>query len=400
MSCHLIDLGSAPLGDLLAAELTRPYDEAVEAEKSEGAKKTGPLKRGRYADNLLRSLFRLLKHHDPATRAKAAEELLDRVRRVKAFWRAIRSKYPDAMPTLAPGAIDEYSGFALSTVKELYAKSPWRVEDVKKMLIEATAKPWNDMAHIKIHEAFYAPKEHVDLDSFKVPVLRALAEHAEDASMREAAANLLRVREEAEGPKAAKRKRDAAEPEIRDVKKRQPLPFGYTESLQDLEKTMYDPADRDAAARAKAEIIRRELLFCAILCITDGGYNEIWNKLSLYCGFVRFSSAATEVREESMRTIAGFAFEEEHGEVFCTALATVLSDLLKVPDKVTLEDLIEKPLREVCGLSTTRGPVLIDREEYRKQIAMNHANVNEIIGSALKAELRRIDPDGDWVAEQ
>ena len=101
-----------------------------------------------------------------------------------------------------------------------------------------------------------------------------------------------------------------------------------------------------------------------------------------------------------MRRIAGFAFDEEHGEVFCTALATVLRDLLKVPDTVTLKDLMEKPLREVCGLSTTRGPVLIHREEYREQIAKNHANVNAIIGSALKAELRRIDPDGDWVVEQ
>ncbi len=101
-----------------------------------------------------------------------------------------------------------------------------------------------------------------------------------------------------------------------------------------------------------------------------------------------------------MRTIARFAFSEEHGEVFCTALAAVLRDLLKVPDTVTLNELIEKPLREVCGLSTKRGPVLVDREEYQSQIAKNHANVNAIIGSALKAELRRIDPNGDWVAEQ
>lgn len=206
-----------------AAELMGPYDEAVKAaepeavEKSEGAKKTVPVKRGRYADSLPRSLFRLLKHHDPATRAKAAEEILDRVRRVKEFLLAIKSEFPNTELTFAPGAIDQYSGFALSTVEKLF-DNKWRVKPVQEMLIKATGRPWNGMDHITIHEAFYAPKENMDVRSFKVRVLRALAAHASDDATRKDAADLLRVREEAasavkaveaEESKALKRKRDA-----------------------------------------------------------------------------------------------------------------------------------------------------------------------------------------------
>jgi hypothetical protein len=242
-----------------AAELMMPYDEAVKAvesaesvEKSEGAKKTVPVKLGRYADFLPRSLFRLLKHHDPATQAKAAEELLHRVRRVKEFLLAIKAAYPNTKLTFAPGAIDQYSGFALSTVEELF-DNKWRVKPVQEMLIKATGRSWNGMDDITIHQAFYAPNEHMDLRSFKVPVLRALAAHAEDASMRKAAADLLRLGEEAakaaraEESKPVKRTRDAdlesEEAEVREVreaKKRQPLPFGYAESLKELEKTMCD----------------------------------------------------------------------------------------------------------------------------------------------------------------
>jgi hypothetical protein len=54
----------------------------------------------------------------------------------------------------------------------------------------------------------------------------------------------------------------------------------------------------------------------------------------------------------------------------------------------------------VCGLSTSRGPVLIGREAYFKQIANNPANVDAIIGSALKLELQRTDPKGEWVSDE
>ena len=75
----------------------------------------------------------------------------------------------------------------------------------------------------------------------------------------------------------------------------------------------------------------------------------------------------------------------------------MLRDLLSVPDTFTLEQIKTSPLREVCGLSTKHEPVLVFKREYYEQLRMNPANVDSIIGSALKERLRLIDPE--WVAE-
>jgi hypothetical protein len=183
----------------------------------------------------------------------------------------------------------------------------------------------------------------------------------------------------------------------------EPAPFWYTRSANELKRIMYSTdatTDDGCRAAAEAELRGRELLCCAILSIMVGGYKEIGNKWRLYCGFVRFSSTANEVREESMLEIARFAFSEEHGDFLCTALAEVLRDLLKVPESFTAKNMKELPLRAVCGLSTRSGPVLIHQEEYYEQIAKNPANVNVIIGSALKERLAALGGLGDdWVRE-
>jgi hypothetical protein len=209
-----------------AAELTRPYDEAAKAvEKSNGAKKMRVTRfvRSRAAifDRPLVTMYRFLDSPYPANQSKGAEGLMLRVGLVKAFLREVKEKFPNLLK-LPCNKIDQYNAFAASTVTALCAESeyPWHKKRVLTMLIEATEKPWldADMEKTPIYEAFDAPKEHVDLDSFKVRVLRALAAHASDDATRKAAADLLRVREEAasavkaveaEESKALKRKRDA-----------------------------------------------------------------------------------------------------------------------------------------------------------------------------------------------
>lgn len=162
-------------------------------------------------------------------------------------------------------------------------------------------------------------------------------------------------------------------------------PVRYTFSAGELEILM---ESEESGADARKEMHRREMIYYALLHILVGGYNEIANKGRCDSGFTQLSA----VGAESMRAIARLAFSEEHGEVVCAALAGALRDGSKVPASMTLEDMTERPMREVCGLSTTRGPVIIHERQYSEQV---EPNVNAIVGNALKERLLLIRPD--WV---
>lgn len=144
----------------------------------------------------------------------------------------------------------------------------------------------------------------------------------------------------------------------------------------------------DEMLAAEAELRRREHLCCAVLAILFGPYVRIANKRRIGHVYSRFSSTDPGVRRESMLQTARTSFGPDDGDVLCTALAGVLRDLMDVPESVTLEDMKNRPLREVCGLSASH-PVFIGAQECYDEIAQNDDNVDAIIGTALKAELAR-----------
>jgi hypothetical protein len=172
-------------------------------------------------------------------------------------------------------------------------------------------------------------------------------------------------------------------------------PVWYAVSVDALTVTMRSTESTEAErAAARSETHRRELICGAILEILVGGYDDIAYKWRHDCGFNWFGSTFDDVRAKSMREIAQFAFSEEEGAVLCAALAAALRDGFKVPASVTLEDIQARPLRAVCGLSTTRGPVLLHRRQYFEQVV---SNVNAIVGNALKERLCLISPE--WVLD-
>jgi hypothetical protein len=81
--------------------------------------------------------------------------------------------------------------------------------------------------------------------------------------------------------------------------------------------------------------------------------------------------------------IAYFGFSVEDAKTIATALVKILRPGSSATQSLT----------ELCGLSPDHGPVFMGETEYRALILENEQNVNAIIGTALEAELRSIDPD-------
>jgi hypothetical protein len=134
---------------------------------------------------------------------------------------------------------------------------------------------------------------------------------------------------------------------------------------------------------ARKEILRREVLCCAVRHILVGR-RKVPNKTCSYSGLVEFSSAAKEMRNKTIEEIARFGFSAEDAKTISTALVKIL----RPGSSAT-----HQSLTELCGLSLDHGPVFMGETEYRALILENEQNVNAIIGNALEAELRSIDPD-------
>jgi hypothetical protein len=140
----------------------------------------------------------------------------------------------------------------------------------------------------------------------------------------------------------------------------------------------------DSAHEAeRKEILRREELCCAVRHILVGR-REVPHKTCRYSGLVEFSSAAKEVRNKTPEEIAHFGFSVEDAKTIADALVKIL----RPGSSAT-----HQSLTELCGLSLDHGPMFMGETEYRTLILENEQNVNAIIGTALEAELRSIDPD-------
>jgi hypothetical protein len=90
------------------------------------------------------------------------------------------------------------------------------------------------------------------------------------------------------------------------------------------------------------------------------------------------------VRNKTPEEIARFGFSVEDAKTIATALVKIL----RPGSNAT-----HQSLTELCGLSLDHGPICVRETEYRTLILENEQNVNAIIGNALEAELRSIDPD-------
>ena len=99
----------------------------------------------------------------------------------------------------------------------------------------------------------------------------------------------------------------------------------------------------------------------------------------------RFDSGAPEVRNETVVDIASFAFSEADAKTIGKAVC----ELLGWPDR----DGSDAALTELCGLSAKHGPWFVSREDYQKLMVENKENVDTIIGTALRAKLRSVDPE-------
>ena len=133
---------------------------------------------------------------------------------------------------------------------------------------------------------------------------------------------------------------------------------------------------------ARKEGLRREELCCAVRHYLVGR-REVPHKTCRYSGLVEFSSAAKEVRNKPIEEIARFGFSVEDAKTIADALVKILRPGSSATQSLT----------ELCGLSLDHGPVFMGETEYRALILENEQNVNAIIGNALEAELRSIDPD-------
>jgi hypothetical protein len=90
------------------------------------------------------------------------------------------------------------------------------------------------------------------------------------------------------------------------------------------------------------------------------------------------------MRNKTPEEIARFGFSVEDAKTVAAALVKIL----RPGSSAT-----HQSLTELCGLSLDHGPVFMGETEYRALILENEQNVNAIIGTALEAELRSIDPD-------
>jgi hypothetical protein len=166
---------------------------------------------------------------------------------------------------------------------------------------------------------------------------------------------------------------------------------GETQDATSLQRVPFDDllfrtrsleATYEEHTAAEAAITGRELRFLAILYILEGEY-ELRHKGRRHSGYERFGSTAAEERNETLEKIAGFAFSYEDARTISAALAELLG--------YSAEDAQKLPLSEMCGLSAKHGPLFVSRSDYNEQIVKNKANVDTIIGAALKAKLCSID---------
>ena len=156
------------------------------------------------------------------------------------------------------------------------------------------------------------------------------------------------------------------------------VPFGDLKEVVQSEKSVEEEYEA-----AKAEMRRREMLCLAIRHILGGKY---WmpHKGRAYCVYDWFASGAEDVRNETVRYIASFAFSEEDAKTIGKAVC----GLLGRPDR----DGSDVALTELCGLSAKHGPWFVSREDYQKLMVTNKENVDAIIGTKLKAKLHSVDP--------
>ena len=153
-----------------------------------------------------------------------------------------------------------------------------------------------------------------------------------------------------------------------------------TVSFEDLLRIARSSDSTHEAARKEG--LRRELL-CGAVRHYLVGRREVPHKTCSYSGLVEFSSAAKEVRNKPIEEIARFGFSVEDAKTIADALVKILRPGSSATQSLT----------ELCGLSLDHGPVFMGETEYRALILENEQNVNAIIGNALEAELRSIDPD-------
>jgi hypothetical protein len=205
----------------------------------------------------------------------------------------------------------------------------------------------------------------------------------------------------------ANKKRKSEEPEEPAAKKKSRGLRLYKKAIEDLVAAFESEHSTDEERdEAEAEILKRELLCCAIRHIALGGYKEISReyKKNFTAGtYGTFKGQCRTDREESLLDIAKCTFygdykSEERAEVFCTAVAEVLLGRVDAPESVTLEDLKVMPLREACGMSTEIEPQVLLGLEYDEMILDNDANVDRIVGNELKAKLGAIRTEA-WLVE-
>ena len=134
---------------------------------------------------------------------------------------------------------------------------------------------------------------------------------------------------------------------------------------------------------AKTEMRRREMLRLAIGQMLEGTY-PMPNKSGAYSGYVHASSTAREVRNRPIKELA-WLFKEEHAKMTTAALC----ELLGRPDS----DGSDVSVTELCGLSEEHGLLFVGEREYWDLLVKNKAKVDAIIGTALKAKLRSMDPE-------
>jgi len=155
--------------------------------------------------------------------------------------------------------------------------------------------------------------------------------------------------------------------------------------------------EEEYAAAAK-EIERRERMSLAIRHILVGEC-KMPHKDRFYSGYVGFSSAEAEVRNETIEAIASRAFSEGDAKTLSVALTEVLCALGFCGGAGSAGGAGQAsdhdgavPLTKLCGLSEEHGPELVGLGECLRLVG-SKAAVDAIIGTALKAKLRSMDPE-------
>ena len=154
--------------------------------------------------------------------------------------------------------------------------------------------------------------------------------------------------------------------------------------------------DEEYAAAAK-EIERRERMSLAIRHILVGKRkmpHKIPHKGRFCQAYWHFSSAAAEVRNETIEAIASRAFSEVDAKKLSVAVREVLCALGFCGGAGGAGQAGDgaMSLTEMCGLSAQHGPESVGLAEYLRLVG-SKATVDAIIGTALKAKLRSMDPE-------